>query len=250
MTNAILSRQINKLRALSPQLNLWSTGKGKNRLNSRNEFLNFRETNLIERINELQNQISIQEKESKNKYEGIITELERKLKYEALKHNEARRSYKMLAQTSLNFQSALKDLQKAVKSKLLNVSSFKKVFDERSKQFTQEIAKYQEKYVELEQIREHKRTKRDFSQSKTAGPSPSGSERKHRVKSEFKITSKHLSNRQNDKSQHFEVPDTTKSKDIHPKKLESSSFNITDVTRERDRLQELLIEKEMIITQK
>ena len=113
------------LRAFSPQLNAYSSKKEAHKKDFKNDFLNQREASLLERINQLEKQIHTKEKDSKSKYDSIISDLERKLMTEAQLHNDARRNYKVLAQTSINFQNALKDFQKAVRSKIDDIPSYK-----------------------------------------------------------------------------------------------------------------------------
>lgn len=113
------------LRVFSPQLNAYSSKKGATRLDFRNDFLSQREANMLDRINELEKQIHVQEKNSQSKYESIISEIERKLKSEAKRHSETKRNYKGLAQTAINFQNALKDFQKAVRLKFDDIPNYK-----------------------------------------------------------------------------------------------------------------------------
>lgn len=84
-----------------------------------------KEASLVERITELQEQLQRKEEDVTLKYESIVERLEGKVRSEAQKHNETRRNYKLLVETTLNFQEALKDLQRAVRGKKVNISSYK-----------------------------------------------------------------------------------------------------------------------------
>jgi len=98
----------------------------------------------FERLHEIQKEVAKVEKNTSKKYESVIFKLEKNRKLEAQRHNITRKNYKVLAQASGNFQNALKDLQKAVRSNKSNVASYKKIFVERSRQLANELQKYKQ----------------------------------------------------------------------------------------------------------
>lgn len=106
-----------------------------------------RESDLLKKINRLQSQLDQVETEISQKYESTITKLERKLKSETKLHDDSKKKYKSLIKTAGDFQKSLKDLQKAVRGKKYNISSYKKIFEEKSKELSNELLKYKNKII-------------------------------------------------------------------------------------------------------
>ena len=93
----------------------------------------------------------------------------------------------------------------------------------------------------------------DSLKSKTASPSPAGSEKKNRVKSELKMAPANLNkiyNEKESKRNKAEVERLNSELQKLEKLLESNKVKKKEVSRERDILQELCIAKESIISEK
>ena len=112
-----------------------------------------------------------------------------------------------------------------------------KIFDERSKQFSQEILKYQGKYKEDSEEFNDRQQHRDLVQSRTAVTSPVGHSKKQRVKSELKVSPINLGCKLNDKGFNSQLPDSIKSKDLAQIQPENDKMITMDITKERDKLQ-------------
>lgn len=208
----------------------------------RNEFRDTKESALFSRINNLQKEIYEKEEITSQKYERVVDRLEKNLKMEAQLHNEARRNYKVLAQVALNFQSALKDLQKAVRSKKYNIASYKKIFDERSKQLSGELQKFKSLQKGIETLSHRKRDPSYIT--------PESSSKKTRPKSAVRIAPKNLQStfyleESSKKSEMIEKLENQIQK--IEKQLENNLIKTKEITKERDILQELCTEKDAMI---
>ena len=239
--------------AFNSPYNTFSSAKSYDRGNEvKKNLISMKEANLLDRITELQKQIHTKETNSAFKYESIISKLEKNLKLEVQQHSETKYKYKTLIHASMNFQCALKDLQKAVRAKKCNISSYKKIFDERSKQLSNEFLKFRGKHTEKNDYT-YRKEMFDSLKSRTAGPSPAGSERKHRVKSELKLAPINLSkafNEQESSRNKIEIEKLSNELQKLEKQLENNKIKRKEVSRERDKLQEMWTAKEVMITEK
>lgn len=234
----------------------YSSAKSRDRgADVRAEFLNPREIALFDRINELQSELNKKENTASYKFEGVVNRLEKQLKKESQKCSEARRSYKVLAQTSMNFQSALKDLQKAVRSKTHNITSYKKIFDERSKQLTHELQKYKQLHKEKGEYSSDKNEIEFSSNSKRIrSVSPAGSTLAKSKMSNIANLSPTNLNRV-----YYESETNKKNAEIEKlleeiskikSQLEVQKGRRKELAIENDKMSQLLIQKESIINEK
>lgn len=217
----------------------FNSAKSKNRGKQNPEFVDTKEAALFDRINELQNEIHYKEEQTAEKYESIVSRLERKLKLEAQMHNDMRRKYKVLIQSASNFQSSLKDLQKAVRAKKYNISSYKKIFEERSKQLSNELLKYNNKIKTTSNLSNRKDYYNTFGSnfaSKEVSPEKFD---KSRPKSEIRVVPTNLSRVYYDAGKDEEIEKIKNKVQKLEKQVENSKLKLKEVNKERSVLQEL-----------
>lgn len=232
----------------------FSSAKSRDRGNELKEkFTNRRELALFDRINDLQNQIYRKDYTNNNKYDSVVQDLERKLLNEQKKQNEVKRDYQVLAQTTINFQAALKELQKAVRAKNYNIVSFKKVFDERSKQLTSEIQKYKKNSKDFRDVSPKRVEQSSENSRRTRTISPGSSNEKQKLTSGSKMSPTNLNrvyyeseaNRKNN-----EIEKLLNEIERLEKQIENQKIKKQQLNNEKQKLNELLVEKESVINEK
>lgn len=247
--------ELPKRELLDPQTpyKTFNSAKSQGRaIDPRSTFSHPREGSLFERINELQKEAYQKEQMTTKKYESVVARLERNLQIETQRRNEARKEYKALAQISMNFQSALKKLQKAVRTKKENVDSYKKNFDEKSKQLSLALLKYKTHSKSKAEPFNQRETFEINSAKQSYGVTPESSANRPRIRSEAKMAPKNLNRVYYDSEANqsdFTNEKLTNEIQRLQKQVENIKLKKKEIVRERDRLQDLCSEKDNIILQ-
>ena len=235
----------------------FSSAKSRDRgADVRSEFLNSREIALYEQINKLQNEIYHKDNTLVSKYESTVDNLEIQLKQQNSKLSQARNKYKLLAQLSTEFQAALKQLQKAVRSKKYNIASYKKIFDEKARLLNQELYDFKKFNKRNRNLSSGKQSREDNGSSKrTRTISPPSTD----VKNIPNDTKESNLSPTNLNRVYYESENSRKNAEIEKlmnqtekfqKQVENYKFKIKELTKEKEKLNQLFIEKERLINEK
>ena len=208
-----------------------------------------KESALIGKINNLRHQLQNKESETAHRYESTIKQLEKKLRAEARSSKEYLNKYNLLVDASSDFQVSLKDLQKAVRGKKCNISSYKKIFEQKSKNLTNELLKTRNKIMSSTAYQ------KDFyatynSVFSSRGASPKANTR---VNSEQRVNPKNLnrvyySNETTEKDD--EIEKLAKKVAKLTKQIDNYKQKAKEVSKERNILQELCMEKDAMLKEK
>ncbi|CAI2373088.1 unnamed protein product [Moneuplotes crassus] len=208
-----------------------------------------KESALIDKINNLHHQLQSKESETAQRYDSTIKQLERKIRAEVKSSKDHQNKYNRLVEASSDFQVALKDLQKAVRGKKYNISSYKKIFEQKSKNLTNELLKNRNKIMASTAYQ------KDFYATYNTVLSSRGASPKTnpRVNSEQRVNPKNLnrvyySNETTDKDD--EIEKLVKKVSKLTKQIENYKQKAKEVSKERNILQELCMEKDAMLKEK